>query len=120
MPKLRINLAQNSREYLLWIRQNPVTANKDVDALDQWITDKDNNRVNMRVITGEIFKGFELAYLEKENDKNYKDTPRLIKYTTQSGAIESGIRLQQNTTKLLTEDHAGQMVAISMLNLLII
>jgi len=113
MPKLRINLAQNSREYLLWIRQNPVTANKDVDALDQWITDKDNNRVNMRVITGEIFKGFELAYLERENDKNYKDTPRLIKYTTQSGAIESGIRLQQNTTKLLTEDHAGQMVAIS-------
>jgi hypothetical protein len=71
--------------------------------IESWLMRKSGERENMRILTGELFKAFELSKDIFETDPNYIRKKRLIKYTTASGGVETGVRLFTNRTILLTK-----------------
>ena len=108
MPMIRPSLTQSWSDVVEWIKRGP---NKFSDAeaksIREWIVTSEGQREKIRVITGEIFRCFEIADELFKNDpepKNYQYKKRLIKYTTTGSTVEAGIKLWQVKYKDLSEE----------------
>lgn len=113
-PHLVVTLTQQYRGILDWImaRENRIVLSPNENAtlnsfeeneIEHWIIKKAGERENMRILTGELFKAFDLSKSIFETDPNYIRKKRLIKYTTASGGVETGVRLFLNRNILLTK-----------------
>jgi hypothetical protein len=100
-PILNITLTKQYEPILNWIIGGRLHA-RELAEVREWIIKGDNERDKMRVMTGEIFKAFEVTEDIFSSDQNYKRKKRLIKYTTSAGTIETGVKLFQNRFVSLT------------------
>lgn len=93
-PHLKMTLTKQFSQVIEWIMGNRIGKFEETIVLE-WVINK-NEREKMRVLTGEIFKAFEIANELVNNDKNeLQRKRRLIKFTTTAGTIETGIRMWQ-------------------------
>lgn len=93
-PHLKMTLTKQFSQIIEWIMGNRIGKFEETIVLE-WVINK-NEREKMRVLTGEVFKAFEIANELVSNDKNdLQRKRRLIKFTTTAGTIETGIRLWQ-------------------------
>jgi hypothetical protein len=90
-PKFKITLTKQFEGIYRWIESGYVS-DRERQFVQEWIVIEAPDRPKMKVLTGELFKGFEMAKALREKDTNYNGS-RLIKYTTSAGGVESGIRL---------------------------
>ena len=89
-----MTLTKQFSQIIEWIMGNRIGKFEETIVLE-WVINK-NEREKMRVLTGEVFKAFEIANELVSNDKNdLQRKRRLIKFTTTAGTIETGIRLWQ-------------------------
>lgn len=101
-PHLKITLTPQYRGILEYIMVSRRFDQIELNEVDGWIVKKGGERENMRVLTGEIFKAFELSNDIFRQDPNYNRRKRLIKYTTSAGTVETGIKLFLNRNVQLT------------------
>ena len=101
-PHLKITLTPQYRGILEYIMTSRRFDQIELNEVDGWIIKKGGERENMRVLTGEIFKAFELSNDIFRQDPNYNRRKRLIKYTTSAGTVETGIKLFLNRNIQLT------------------
>lgn len=93
-PMLKITLTKQYEALLNWIVTGKVSP-KEVAIVREWVVIKSGERDRIRVLTGEIFKAFEITKELFASDENYKKRKKLMKYSTSSGGVETGIRLWQ-------------------------
>jgi hypothetical protein len=112
VPHYKITLTKsyaNVHEWIMAKRVHPI----EYEFIDAWSVGSVAERTKMRVLTGEIFTGFELAeQLTKEPEK-YKDKVRLIKYTTSGGSVETGIRIWQKKEIDLSKEDSRALLPIN-------
>lgn len=93
-PHLKLTLTKQFSQVLEWIMNNRVSTTEKT-IVETWIINK-NEREKMRVLTGEIFKAFEIANeLVRDERNDLQSKKRLIKFSTVAGTIETGIRMWQ-------------------------
>lgn len=92
-PFLRITFTKQYENIYRWMiggRLSPI----ELAFLSEWNVKSTDERDIMRILTGELFKAFEITDDLFKKDANYESgRKRLIKYTTASGSIETGVRL---------------------------
>ena len=92
-PHLKISLTKQYENIYRWIMGGMVSIFEQNFIID-WSVKKTGEREFMRVLTGELFKAFEITEDLFNKDLNYvTGKRRLIKYTTTSGSIETGVRI---------------------------
>ena len=102
-PHLKITLTEQYKGILDYIMGSIRFDQTEYNQVDDWIVNKGGERENMRILTGEIFKAFDLSKDIFRNDRiNYSGKKRLIKYTTSAGTVETGIKLFLNKNSQLT------------------
>lgn len=104
-PHLKITLTPQYRGIIDYIIESRRFDQIEIVEVDGWIIKKSGERENMRVLTGEIFKAFELSNDVFAQDPNYNRRKRLIKYTTSAGTVETGIKLFLNRNIQLTSSN---------------
>lgn len=93
-PHLKLTLTKQFNQVTEWIMNNRV-GGYEKTMVDAWVINK-NEREKMRVLTGEIFKAFEIANELVNDERNdLQRKKRLIKFSTVAGTIETGIRMWQ-------------------------
>jgi hypothetical protein len=102
-PKSKITLTKQYENIISWITSSTLSKNE-VDKIDEWIIPKKQDREMMRVLSGELFKGLEMANQLAETNNNYQGKKRLIKYTTATGGTESSVKLWVNSVELLSKE----------------
>ncbi|MEI7960782.1 MAG: strawberry notch C-terminal domain-containing protein [archaeon] len=114
-PHIRISLTKQYRGIIDWIMD--VKAHEisliEVAEVKAWIIKKTSERDKMRVLTGELFRGFEMAQKLWGEDINYERKKRLIKYSTSAGTVETGIKMWLQQWKPLTEMASPTFTAIN-------
>lgn len=93
-PMLKITLTKQYENLLNWIVTGKIST-KEVAIVREWVVIKSGERDRIRVLTGEIFKAFEIAADLIKTDVNYKKRKKLMKYSTTNGGVETGIRMWQ-------------------------
>lgn len=93
-PYMKITFTKQYEPILEWITMGRVHP-KEVAEAREWTVGSTIERDKMRVLTGELFKAFEITNELFSSDGNYKRRKRLIKYSTTAGTVETGIRLWQ-------------------------
>lgn len=102
-PKSKITLTKQYENVILWTTSSTLTKNE-VDKVNEWVISKKQDREMMRVLSGELFKGLEMANQLAETNNNYQGKKRLIKYTTATGGTESSVKLWVDSVQLLSKD----------------
>ena len=106
MPMLRVSLTKSWSDILYWIQSGAkIFSKEEAKSIREWEITSAGQREKIRVITGELFRGFEIAdeLIKNDPDNNYLVKKRLIKYTTTGSTIEAGIKLWQEKPKDLSE-----------------
>jgi hypothetical protein len=99
-PRVKVSFTKQYDNLLNWIMQTNLSTNE-LNMAKDWQIPKSQDRDMMRVLSGEIFKGLEMANELFSTDNNYQSKKKLIKYTTATGGTESAVRLYTNTFKRL-------------------
>jgi hypothetical protein len=102
-PKSKITLTKQYENIILWTISSTLSKNE-IDIVKAWIIPKKQDREMMRVLSGELFKGLEMANQLAETNNNYQGKKRLIKYTTATGGTESSVKLWVNSVELLSKE----------------
>lgn len=92
-PKFKITLTKQFEGIYRWIESGYVN-DRERKFVQEWIVIEAPDRPKIKVLTGELFKGFEMAKALQEKEGNFVNS-RLIKYTTSAGGVESGIKLYE-------------------------
>ena len=100
-PKVKLSFTKQYDNMVNWIMETNLSGNE-INMVKDWQIPKSQDRDMMRVLSGEIFKGLEMANELFSTDNNYQGKKRLIKYTTATGGTESSVRLWTNTNKPLS------------------
>jgi hypothetical protein len=112
-PHLKITFTKQYENIYRWImggRLSPI----ELAFLEEWNVKSNDEREMMRVLTGELFKAFEITEDLFKKDANYENgRKRLIKYTTASGSIETGVRLFEKRHISLTQGNTPTFAAIN-------
>ena len=111
-PMLKLTLTKQYENLLNWIVTGRVSA-REVAMVREWVVIKSGERDKIRVLTGEIFKAFEIAGDLIKDDPNYKDRKKLMKYSTTSGGVETGIRMWQLKRIALTKSRTPTYAPIN-------
>ncbi len=112
-PQAKFTLTNQYKGVLDWMMTRQPHPDVELPKISAWIIKKQQERDKMRVLTGEIFKGFDIANGMIANNKNYMARKKLIKYSTLLGTIETGIRMYQETYFPITEGIPPLYVAIN-------
>lgn len=111
-PHLKISLTLQYAQILEWIKTGFVSA-IEIERMDEWVVPKSGERDKMRVLTGEIFKAFEITNELFKSNPNFINRKKLIKYTTNAGQVETGVKLYQKKWFPLNE---GKSPAFAQIN----
>ena len=103
-PHLVITLTKQYLPIAEWIMSGQRSDNEEARKR-LWEIPNTISRDVMRVLTGELFKAFELANNIFNSNKNYTGRKKLIKYTTAAGTVETGIKLWTKKHFDLTVDN---------------
>jgi hypothetical protein len=90
-PKFKITLTNQYENVYRWI-ESGVVSEDNKNFVRDWVVIESPDRPKIKVLTGELFKGLEMAKTLIATEDNYKNA-KLIKYSTSAGGVESGIRL---------------------------
>jgi len=110
-PKSKITLTKQYENIISWIMSSQIQP-LEAQIVKEWVVPKKQDREMMRVLSGELFKGLEMAKQLSESDNNYQGTKRLIKYTTATGGTESSVKLWVNSVELLSKEDSTPPIFI--------
>jgi hypothetical protein len=114
-PHLRISLTKQYRGILNWIMDIKAheISSLEVAEVNNWVIKKKSDRDKMRVLTGELFRGLEMATKLYGEDINYQRKSRLIKYSNSAGGVEAGIKMWLQQWKPLNESASPTFTPIN-------
>ena len=112
-PYFTITATPKYKNVIDIIMANEVSSPRILAEVNEWVVKDQTERSNMRVLTGEIFKAFDLADQLFDENKNYEGRPRLIKYSNADGSVESGVKLKQIVPKILTNERQTEYFEIN-------
>jgi hypothetical protein len=92
-PKFKITLTKQFEGIYKWIESGFVP-DRERQKVNDWMIIEVPDRPKMKILTGELFKGIEMAATLRAKDPNYVGF-KLIKYTTLAGGVESGIEVEE-------------------------
>lgn len=102
-PKFKITLTKQFEGIYSWI-EGGFVGDRERQMVNEWAVVENTTRPKIKILTGELFKGLEMANTLQASNPNYVGA-KLIKYTTLAGGVESGIEVEE--VRHVDEDPKG-------------